>query len=44
MGLDGGKPVFRGLQTTKLQTTPLSLVYWKVSYINLLQVKFQFSS
>ena len=47
------KPVFRGLRTTQAQTSlriravwsaPLLLALWKVSYINLIQVKFQFSS
>ena len=53
MGLDARKTVFRGLRTTKAQTrlripavwsAPLLFTFWKVSYINLLQAKFQFSS
>ena len=52
-GLDTTKPVFGGLQTTQAQTSlPIRSVwsalllftYWKVPYVNLLQVKFQFSS
>ena len=51
MGYDVRKPVFRGLQTTMAQTSlhiravwsaPLLFAYWKVSYLNLLQVKFNF--
>ena len=47
------KPVFRGLQTTQAQTSlriravwsaPLLFAYWKVSYLDLLRAKFQFSS
>ena len=46
-------PVFGGLQTTKAQTSlriradwsvHLLFAYWKVSYLNLLQTKFQYSS
>ena len=53
MGLDAGKPVFGGLRTTKAQTSlriravwsaPLFFAYWKVSYLDLLRPKFQFSS
>ena len=45
--------VFGGLQTTQAQTSlriravwsaPLLYAYWKVSYLDLLQAKFQFSS
>ena len=52
MSLDVRKPVFRDLQTTQAQTSlriravwsaPLLFVLWKVSYVNLLQVKFEFS-
>ena len=52
MGLDGRKPVFWGLLKTKAQTSlrlcavwsaPLWLAYWKVAYLNLLLVKFQYS-
>ena len=52
-GLDARKPVFGGLGTTQAQTSlpiravrsaPLLFAFWKVSYVNLLQVKFQFSS
>ena len=51
--LDVRKPVFGGLQAIKAQTSlpiravwsaPLLFTFWKVSYQNLLQVKFQFSS
>ena len=47
------RPVFDGLRTTKAQTSlrvravssaPFLFILWKVSYVNLLQVKFQFSS
>ena len=51
MGLDARKPVFEGLRKTKALTslrirtdwsaTPLLFAYWKVSYLNLLQAKFQ---
>ena len=53
MGLDVRKPVFGDLGTTKAQTSlricavwsaPLLFAYWKVSYLDLLQTKFQFSS
>ena len=53
MGLDVRKPVFGGLRTTQAQTrlriravwsAPLLFVFWKVSYIYLLHMKFQFSS
>ena len=53
IGLDARKPVFGGLQSTQAQTSlhiyvvwsaPLLFAIWKVSYINLLQVKFEFSS
>ena len=52
MGLDVSKPVFGGLQTLKVQNSlrihtvwsvPFLFAFWKV-YLNLLQVKFQFSS
>ena len=52
MGLNARKPVFGGLGTTKVQTSlrfaqsdqrPLLFTYLKVSYLTLLQVKFQFS-
>ena len=51
MGLDARKPVFGGLWTTKAQTSlriraawsvPLLFANWKVSYLDLLQAKFQF--
>ena len=47
-----GKPVFGGLPTTNAQTSlriravrsvPLLFIYWKVSYLDLLRAKFQFS-
>ena len=53
MGLVATKPVFGGLQTTKVQTSlymravwsvPLLFALRKVPYVNFLQVKFQFSS
>ena len=53
MGLDMRKPVFGCLRTTKAQTSlrirtvwsaPLLFAFWKVLYVNFLQVKFQFSS
>ena len=46
MGLDARKPIFGGLRTTQAQTrsAPLLFASWKVSYANLLQMKFQFSS
>ena len=54
MGLDVRKPVLGGLRTTQaqnlssggggLRTAPLLFTFWKVSYVNLLQVKFQFSN
>ena len=53
MGLFARKPVFRGLQTTKRQTSlricavwsaPLLFAFWKVPYLGLLQAKFQISS
>ena len=51
MSIDASKPVFGGLRTAKAQTSlripsvwsaPLLFAYWKVSYLNLLQPKFQF--
>ena len=53
VGLDARKPVFGGLWITQAQTrlsiltvwsAPLLFAFWKVSYINLLQVIFQISS
>ena len=53
MGLDTRKPVFGDLRTTKAQTSlhiltfrsePLLLAKWKVSYLDMLQAKFQFFS
>ena len=53
LGLDARKPVFGGLQTTQAQislriravwSAPLLFAFWKVSYVNLLQGKFQVSS
>ena len=53
MGLDARKPVFGDLRTTQAQTSlriraawslPLLFAFWKEPYVNLLQVKFQFSS
>ena len=51
MGLVATKPVFGGLQTTKVQTSlravwsvPLLFALRKVPYVNFLQVEFQFSS
>ena len=53
MVLDARKLVFGGLQTTQAQTSlriravwsaPLLFAYWKVSYLDLLHAKFQFSS
>ena len=53
MGLDARKPVFGGLQTTQVQTSlriravwsaPLLFAITKVSYVNLLQAKIQFTS
>ena len=53
MGLDATKPAFRGMRTTQAQTSlrirtvwsaPLLFAFWKEPYVNLLQVKFQFSS
>ena len=53
MGLDQRKPVFGGMRTTQVQTSlrirtvwsaPFLLAFWKESYVNLLQVIFQFSS
>ena len=53
MGHDARKPVFGGLRTTKAHTNlpihavlpgPLLFAYWKVSYLDLLRTKFQFSS
>ena len=50
MGLAARKPVFRGLHTTKVQTSllihavwsePLLFAYYKVLYLNLWQAKFQ---
>ena len=51
MVLDARKPVFGGLRTIQEQTSlcmradwsaPLLFAFWKVSYLNLLQAKFQF--
>ena len=51
MGRDTRKPLFGGLRTTQAQTSllmpavwsvPLLFAFWKVSYVNLLQVKFNF--
>ena len=39
LGLDTRKPVYGGLRTTKAQTSDQ-----QVSYLNLVQVKFPFSS
>ena len=53
MGLDARKPVFGGLRITQAQTSlriravclaPLLFAFWKVLYVNLRQVEFQFSS
>ena len=53
MGLEAKKPVFGGLRTTQAQTSlcirpegsaPLFFTFWKVSYLELLRAKFQFSS
>ena len=53
MGLVARKPVFGILQTTQAPTSlrirsvwsaPLLFTFWKVPYVNSLQVKFQFSS
>ena len=53
MGLDARKPVLNGLRTTQAQTSlriravwsaPLLFAFWKLSYVDLLQVKFLFSS
>ena len=53
LGRVARKPVSGGLQTTQAQTSlriravwsaPLLFVFWKVSYLDLLQAKFQFSS
>ena len=53
LSLDRRKPVFGGLRTTQARTSlriravwtaPLLFTYRKVSYLNLLQFKFQFSS
>ena len=53
MGLDMRKPVFRGLRTTKAQTSlrirtvlsaPFLFAFWKVLYLSLLRAKFQISS
>ena len=53
MGLGATKPVFGGLRSTQAQTSlriravwsaPLLIAYWKVSYIDLLLAKFQYSS
>ena len=44
--LDARNPVFRGLQTTKAQTSlhvwsaPFLFAYWKVSYLDFVLVKF----
>ena len=52
-GLDTSKPVFGGLQATEVQTSlrilavwsvHLMFAHWKVSYLDLLCAKFQFSS
>ena len=46
MNLGARKPVFGGLQTTKTKTSQSIrlFAYWKVSYQNLLQAKFHYSS
>ena len=53
MGLDARKPVFDWLRTTKAQTSlriravwsaHLLFAYWEVTYLSMLQAKFQFSS
>ena len=53
LGLNARKPVFGGLQTTLAQTSlrickvwsvPLLFAFWKVPYVNLQQVKFQYSN
>ena len=53
MGLNAKKSVFGGLRTTKAQNSlrihadwsaPSLFAFWKLSYLNLLQVEFQFSS
>ena len=53
MGLDARKPVFGGVVNNKGAdqpahprglSAPLLLAYWKVSYLDLLGAKFQFSS
>ena len=52
MGCNARKPVIGGLRTRKVQTSlriradrlaSLLFAFWKVSYVNLIQVKFQFS-
>ena len=52
MGLYVRKPVSGGFRTTQAQTSlriravlsaPLFFAYWKLSYIDLLKAKFQFS-
>ena len=53
MGRDARKPVFMGLRITQAQTSlhiravwsaPSLFAFWKISYVNLLPVKFEFSS
>ena len=48
MGLDARKPVFWGLQQRRrpacASTQSDQHLNWKVSYLNLVHVKFQFSS
>ena len=53
LGLDARKPVFGDLRTTQAQTglrirpfwsVPLLFAFWNISYVYLLQVKFEFSS
>ena len=50
MGLKVRNPVFGGLRATKVQTActvrtaPLLFTFWKVSYLNLLPAKVQFSN
>ena len=44
MGLVARKPVFGGLRTTQAQTSLRIRTFRKVPYVDLLQMKFQFSS
>ena len=47
MGISARKPVFGGMRTTQAQTSLFSASvfgFWKVSYLNLLHTKCQFSS